>query len=220
MAEQNGTQAQDGQGTARSGSEILPILSESGQDEEVATSIATENSAETSSPVSGEDTEGGQATVGAITDPGSTGTGGSPSADQAARIAGLQASLEQAQANGAREVEALEAQIGDLQAAAREAEEAHKAALAQAQANAAARYRELVLSANPDVPPELVDGATVEQVQSALETARAVVQRVRDQLAARALAQVSAGAAVRQGPDVDGMSARDKIRYALSQRRK
>jgi len=92
--------------------------------------------------------------------------------------------------------------------------------VASAQADlrlAAARYREAVLSASPELPPDLVAGDTVEEVDRSLVAARKTVDAVRRQLADRAAAErVPAGAPARGGPDLSALSPREKIALALS----
>ncbi len=119
-----------------------------------------------------------------------------------------------------------DAQIAELQAQVTGLKAAHSAALAEVQrsltdqlANASNHYKTLALASNPDVPADLVEGATIEQVQQSLEKARGVVAKVKAQLAAQAAGAVPAGAPVRNGPDVEGMDALSKIKYAINKRK-
>jgi hypothetical protein len=82
---------------------------------------------------------------------------------------------------------------------------------------AVAKYREAVLRSLPDVPPELVQGATVEEVEESLVAARRTVEAVRKQLAERALRErVPLGAPPRGQPDLSALSPKEKIALALS----
>ncbi len=82
---------------------------------------------------------------------------------------------------------------------------------------AAAKYREAVLSASPELPPDLVAGDSVEEVDRSLVAARKTVDAVRRQLAGQAAAErVPAGAPARSGPDLSALSPREKIALALS----
>lgn len=90
--------------------------------------------------------------------------------------------------------------------------------LAEQLANAGNRYKTLALASSPEIPAELVQGQTVEEVEASMAQARAVVQKVREQLAAQA-PPVGGGAPVRQEPDPEQLSALDKIRYAISRRK-
>ena len=82
---------------------------------------------------------------------------------------------------------------------------------------AAEKYREAVLSASPEVPPDLVAGGSIEEVERSLVAARKTVDAVRRQLASRSAAErVPAGAPARSGQDLSALSPREKIALALS----
>ena len=86
-------------------------------------------------------------------------------------------------------------------------------------ASATARYREALLAAAPDVPEELVGGESPEEVENSLAGARQMVERVRGQIEAQIAGErVPSGAPVRVGQEFSGMSSREKIAYALTQR--
>lgn len=97
--------------------------------------------------------------------------------------------------------------------------EQERAGRAQAEAalrEAAERYRDAVLRSAPEVPPELVGGATVEEIDRALAAARQTVDAVRRRLAEHAATErVPAGAPPRGAPDVAALSPREKIALAL-----
>jgi uncharacterized protein involved in exopolysaccharide biosynthesis len=96
----------------------------------------------------------------------------------------------------------------------REVEAAHAA-----RRNAVARYREVVLAHAPELPAELVTGDTLEDIDRAVQAARGIVARVRDQITAAEFARpVPAGSPIRRGPDTAAMSAGEKIRYGLASR--
>ena len=83
--------------------------------------------------------------------------------------------------------------------------------------SATARYREALLTAAPEVPAELVTGATPEEVEASLAQARGMVERIRSNLEAQLAEQrVPAGAPIRSAPDVSALSSREKIAYALT----
>lgn len=110
--------------------------------------------------------------------------------------------------------------------AERAAHQTTRADLTAALATAAGRYREVLLAGNPQVPPELVAGESIEALDAALESAKVMVAAIiqRATLAgapagvaqAPSTVQVPAGAPVRTGPDTSTMTAAEKIRYALS----
>jgi uncharacterized coiled-coil protein SlyX len=84
--------------------------------------------------------------------------------------------------------------------------------------SAAARYREIVLQREPELPGDLVGGETVEEVDAGLERARQTVAQVRQHLESQAQAQrIPPGAPARREPDLSELSAADKIRLGLQQ---
>lgn len=81
------------------------------------------------------------------------------------------------------------------------------------------RYRAAVLRTAPDVPEELVAGASIEEVDRSLATARDTVVAVQRRLAERAASErVPAGSPARGGTDISALSAREKIALALAGR--
>ena len=66
------------------------------------------------------------------------------------------------------------------------------------------------------MPPELVTGATVAEIDRSLAAARETVDAVQRRLSERAAAErVPAGAPVRVGTDLSALSPREKIALAL-----
>lgn len=93
------------------------------------------------------------------------------------------------------------------------------AGLREQLALALGRYRESLLKASPEVPEDLVQGETVQEVEEAYSRARAMVERVRSQLEAKqSRGRVPPGAPPRTPPDLSGLSAREKIAYGLTRR--
>jgi hypothetical protein len=82
------------------------------------------------------------------------------------------------------------------------------------------RYREAVLAAEPDLPPDLVRGETLEELEGAIASAREVVARVREQVQASALpSSFPVGAPAREGVRrAGGMTAAEKIAAGLEGR--
>ena len=82
-------------------------------------------------------------------------------------------------------------------------------------------YRRVALAAEPDLPPDLVSGETLEAVQVSLASARSTVDQVRERLAATPTpasggpARVSPGAPVRREPDTSALSPEQKIAEGL-----
>ena len=84
---------------------------------------------------------------------------------------------------------------------------------------AAARYRDLLLAAEPQLPSDLVAGDSIEEVDAAVERARQTVAQVRRHLEQQAQAiRVPAGAPPRGVPDLADLSPADKIRAGLQDR--
>lgn len=105
---------------------------------------------------------------------------------------------EQEQADQRDQVEGLQAQVG----------------------SAARRYRELALEQSPELPAELVAGGTVDEVDASIQRARETVSKVRGHLESQAQAsRVPVGAPPRSGPDLSALSAEEKIKAGLQQRR-
>lgn len=118
-----------------------------------------------------------------------------------------------------------DARIAELEAALGEAEsvvqsrveeiEAVSARLAQA----VELYRASLLASEPDVPEDMVQGATVEAVQESLERARQMVAQVRGRLEAQASTErTPLGAPARSAPDMSALSPQEKILMGLSGR--
>ena len=86
-------------------------------------------------------------------------------------------------------------------------------------AAATARYREALLAASPEIPEELVVGESPEEVEASLAGARQMVETVRGRIESQIAGErVPSGAPVRGAQEFSGMSSREKIAYALTQR--
>ena len=86
-------------------------------------------------------------------------------------------------------------------------------------AAATARYREALLAAAPEIPEELVVGESPDEVEASLAGARQMVETVRGRIESQiADERVPSGAPVRGAQEFSGMSSREKIAYALTQR--
>ncbi len=95
---------------------------------------------------------------------------------------------------------------------------------------AVAAYRQAALNGDPSLPPALVQGQTIEEVDAALEKARGVVEYVREKVlsgngaglpgqttrAPEPPPRVPAGAPGRTLPDLSGMTAREKLIFGTS----
>ena len=143
-------------------------------------------------------------------------------ADREARAAHLEETLAQLR----EEQSQLSASLGEAQAqvAARDEELAGLRQEAEAlQVNlktAAIKYRDALLAGRPDVPPDLVSGETVEEVDQQLEAALRMVAQLRSHLESQAQAlRVPTGAPARRAADLSALSPGEKIAYGLSRQR-
>ncbi|KPK46145.1 MAG: hypothetical protein AMJ77_06410 [Dehalococcoidia bacterium SM23_28_2] len=86
---------------------------------------------------------------------------------------------------------------------------------------AASKYRDALLASRPEVPPDLVSGETVEEVDQQLESALRMVAQLRGHLESQAQAmRVPTGAPVRRAPDISALSPAEKIVHGLSQQQR
>ena len=136
-------------------------------------------------------------------------------ADREARAVHLEEILTQAKAEVASRDEQLAA-LGDELTAARSETEGLRASLR----SAAERYRQAVLASQSEVPPDLVSGETVEEVDRQLEAALHMVAQLKNHLESQAQAQrVPTGAPARRAPDLAALSPTEKISYGLAQQK-
>ena len=82
---------------------------------------------------------------------------------------------------------------------------------------AVGRYRGALIAGAPELPEELVQGSTIEELDRSVESARKIVEKVASRIEARAPeARVPSGAPARRPADVSGLSPREKILYAIN----
>ncbi len=138
-------------------------------------------------------------------------------------------SLKQAKEALERELKAREATVGELQEAlaTRDTEIAGlKQTISEAEgklseinallSQAVASYRELVVAAHPEIPPELITGDSVAEVDESLRSAEALVDKVKQGIEAEtARTRVPAGSPPRMPLDLSVLSPREKIQYAI-----
>ena len=118
-----------------------------------------------------------------------------------------------------------DARISELEAALGEAESAVSRRVEEIEgvnarlAQAVEMYRASLLAAEPDVPEDMVQGASVEAVQESLERARQMVAQVRGRLEAQtSMERTPMGAPARSAPDLSALSPQEKITMGLSGR--
>ena len=136
-------------------------------------------------------------------------------ADREARAAHLDETLAEAKAElDSRDAEL--AALSDEVAAARSEAEEMRGGLR----SAAEKYRQAVLANRAEVPPDLVGGETVEEVDRQLEAALRMVSQLKSHLESQAQAQrVPTGAPARRTPDTAALTPTEKISYGLGQRK-
>ncbi len=84
-------------------------------------------------------------------------------------------------------------------------------------AQAVSAYKSAVAQANPAVPGELLTGDTIEAINQSLESAKTLVSKGKETIEADiAAGKVPAGAPARTAPDVEALSPREKIQYAIT----
>jgi len=87
-------------------------------------------------------------------------------------------------------------------------------------AEAVSSYRELAVKTNPQVLAELITGATIGEINVSLEKAITLVNRVKQDIEADiTAARVPAGAPERAPINLEALSPREKIQYAIGGRR-
>jgi predicted nucleic acid-binding Zn-ribbon protein len=112
----------------------------------------------------------------------------------------------------------LDGEFSTTQAALAAAQEETEALHARLQA-AAGKYREALLAAAPELPADLINGETIEEVAASVEQARQTVRQVRERLESQVQAgRVPMGSPPRGAPDLSALSPVEKIRLGLSQR--
>jgi uncharacterized coiled-coil protein SlyX len=136
------------------------------------------------------------------------------------------AELEQLLTGKERELAAKDLRLAELEQAVA-SRDSEIAALKQSRAEletrlsqAVASYRALVIKANPTLPEELVTGDSIEEIDASLASAQVLIDRVRQELGAEiAAAKVPAGAPLRTPLDFSALSPKEKIQYAIGERR-
>lgn len=80
-------------------------------------------------------------------------------------------------------------------------------------------HRTSLLTAEPEIPKEMVQGATVVEIEESLARARQMVEQVRTQLEAQvAQERVPFGAPVRSAPNLSCLSPQEKILLGLTRK--
>jgi len=121
-------------------------------------------------------------------------------AEKDARIAELEGQL-------AGLTEQLEGKTKDMEEAA-----AKLANVSGSLDTAVTKYLGVAKALNPSVPGDIIGGGTIEEIDASIEKGTAIVGAVRKTMEAEAAAgKVPAGAPVRGGISIEGLSPREKI---------
>jgi len=122
------------------------------------------------------------------------------------------AELEQALAEKDKQLAALTQSAAEL--------EQRLAGREESLAQAIASYRALVVRYNPGLPEEQIASGSIEEIDASLAHAQALINRLRQELEAEmAATRIPAGAPLRAPADLSALSPRDKIQYAIGERR-
>lgn len=137
---------------------------------------------------------------------------------EAARLAEELAEREARSRQAGDEVERLRREV----AAARQETAQTRDAVATETRRLMERYRAALLRSAPEVPSELVQGASTEELDRSLTTARELVTRVQEearrQIQAQAAASIPTGSPVRGGPGPGALTPAEKIRAGIAER--
>ena len=112
---------------------------------------------------------------------------------------------------------ALEAELAEARGAL-EREQATRQRLEADLAVAVESCRAALLASAPELPAELVQGGTVAELEASFAQAKAMAERVRQQVESEAAQErVPAGAPPRRGVDASALSSQQKILLGLRQ---
>lgn len=115
-------------------------------------------------------------------------------------------------------IAAKEAEIASLKESGQGMEK-RLASLNASLSEAVTSYKNAVSQANPEIVSELISGESIPAIDESLEKAKALVGKVRQGVEREiSLTRVPAGAPERAAADLSGMSAREKIQYAMGKK--
>jgi hypothetical protein len=174
------------------------------------------------------------------------GTPGTPGNPGAAPESNLQVGPQTNGASNAEDLEAIKAQleeekkavadaqallnqrdtrIAELESALSEAEKGSEAAAAElsqvkeGHTKAVSKYLEAARALNSTIPPDVISGNTIEEIDASLAKARTIAESVKKVLEAQAKeAKVPAGAPTRGEISLEGLSPREKIAAGVAQK--
>jgi len=82
--------------------------------------------------------------------------------------------------------------------------------------DAVSAYRKLAVSSSPLYSDDIISGSIVEEIDASIKKVNGLVKKMRSTLEAELKdLTIPAGAPERSGPDLSGLSPRDKIKYGI-----
>lgn len=120
-------------------------------------------------------------------------------------------------ARGEEMAAGIEALRAGLETARAEAAEARASAAEESQ-RLTERYRGALLQMLPEIPPDLIHGESVEELDRAADAAREMMTRAREQLRAETASRIPTGSPLRGTADLQSLSPSEKIRAGITER--
>ena len=109
----------------------------------------------------------------------------------------------------------LEGGVANLKQSGLESEQ-KLAEVSRLLSQAIASYKARVIESNPEVPAELIEGDTIEAIDSSLKSAKSLISKVREGLEAESrMVRIPAGAPPRAPVDFSALSPREKIQHGI-----
>ncbi len=135
-------------------------------------------------------------------------------ADATSQVDSLQAAVADAEARATTHSDRAAALQNELEAARSDNER-----LGARLSESALKYREARLAASPGIPPDLVTGTEVEEIDEQFSAAERVVSEMRERMEKerRGSSPIPAGSPVRRAPDYSGLPSAEKIKMGLQQ---
>ena len=128
------------------------------------------------------------------------------------------AAIEQALADKDKRIAELQASVSVVQQAGDTAM-AELSQLREAQAKAVAKYLEASRALNSSIPPDVIAGTTIDEIDASVAKALSIATAVKANLEAQAKeAKVPAGAPPRAAINLEGLSPREKIAAGIQQK--
>lgn len=113
------------------------------------------------------------------------------------------------------ELAARDSRIQELERSGTEAT-ASAGRLGESLKQAVDSYRQLIITAHPEILPELINGSTIEALEQSLAVGKELIGKIKTNLETQAQhTRIPAGAPPRSPEDLSGLSAREKIQRGI-----